>query len=132
MKFVKLFRFCILSIALKDIEAADNDLERNAQLVSDHSGNLSFNMSLNVKPLRYRKQIINGIYVDKDYDADISPNGKSLAHASYEINLFDVEDMDELKKQLTVHIKMRGTWFDSRITANFSDIDNDIILLRYH
>ena len=129
MKFVKFFSFWFFLNAPKNINAKNNEIKIDSLMDSDPPENISFSLSPNLKLLRYEDRIIKDVYVKADYDADVSPNGSSLTHAFYKLELFDVEDMDEIRKQLTVHVKLRGTWVDSRVKANFAVHNNNRILL---
>ena len=115
MGFIRILRYCIFLSMLKSIKTEDK--------------NINHSLYPHLKPLMYRERVIKNVYVTKDYDADIASKDRSLEWVSYEISRFYVEDINELKKQLTVHIKMTGTWHDSRIKANLSRYDNDIIWL---
>ena len=115
MEFTQILRCCIFLNILKIIDAEDK--------------NMNYSLYPHLNPLMYKERTIKDVYVTKDYDANIAPKDRSLAWVSYEISRFHVEDINELKKQLTVHIKMTGTWSDSRIKANISGYDNNIIWL---
>lgn len=93
------------------------------------------NTKINANPvakftsLKYDEKIIEDVYIDKDYDTNVTPNGKSLTWVSYEIQRFYVEDIDELKRKLILQIIMKATWIDSRVITNFSKTNRKIILL---
>ena len=129
MEFIQIFRFYVLFNILKSINAKDNFTRGDVQPVSDQFENMSYSTNPHLMPLVYKERIIKDVYVTKGYDAEIVPKYRSLTWVSYEISRFYVEDINELKKQLTVHIKMTGTWVDSRIKANLSGYDNNIIWL---
>ena len=129
MEFVKGFNFWFFLIAPKNINAKNNEIKIGAIMDSDPPENIRFSLSPNLKQLKNKDRIIKDVYVNTDYDADVSPNGSSLTHAFYKLETFDVEDMDEIRKQVTIHLKLRGTWVDSRVKANFDGHDNNRILL---
>ena len=128
MKHATVLRICILLAVHKYIEARDNEISCNVQPVREPPGNMNYSPSTDSKLLMYHSRIMKGVFISTDYDPEVSPKD-SLTSVSYEIRNFKVEEMNELKKQLTVHLRVRGTWIDSRITANFSGTDNNIILL---
>ena len=72
------------------------------------------------------------VKLSEGYDVNIAPSGSSLTWVSYEITRFLIEKVNELDKHITVHIKMRGTWADSRINADFTSSDNDAIVILYN
>ena len=111
--------FCIIPIILNNAAARQNK-GRGGVI-------MSYGSSQDSKALMYEEKIIKDVYVRDGYDPNDSPS--PLTWVSYEITDFDVDNMDEIKKQLTLQLKMRATWFDPRIDANFSGAKNNIILL---
>ena len=111
--------FYIVFIILNNAAATQNKTSRGVKM--------SYGSSQDMKALMYEQKIIKDVYVRDGYDPNDSPS--QLACVSYEIADFDVDNMDEIKKQLTLQLKMRATWFDPRIEANFTGANNNIILL---
>ena len=72
------------------------------------------------------------VNLSESYEVNIPPSGSSLTWVSYEITRFLIEKVNELEKHITVHIKMRGSWADSRINANFTGSHNDAIVILYN
>ena len=128
MKHATVLRICILLVVHKYIEAKDNDIRCNVQPVPEPPGNMNYSPSNDSRPLIYHNRIMKDVFISTDYDSEMSPKD-SLTSVSYKIRNFKVEEMNELKKQLKVHLRVKGTWVDSRINANFSGTDNNIILL---
>ena len=119
MVFVNPMWFYIVFATLNNATAKQNKTKGGAIM--------SYGSSQDLKALMYEEKIIKDVYVRDGYDPNDSPI--PLTCVSYEITDFDVDNMDEIKKQLTLQLKMRATWFDPRIEANFSGANNNIILL---
>ena len=119
MVFVNPMWFYIVFIILNNASAKQNNTSRGVIM--------RYGSSQDLKALMYEEKIIKDVYVRDGYDPNDSPS--PLTWVSYEITDFDVDNMDEIKKQLTLQLKMRATWFDPRIEANFSGANNNIILL---
>ena len=124
--------FIFLNI-LKNGKAEENKDISNVQ----HGGNINDAWHNSIfqlyMPLKYNQQIIKNVYIRKGYDVENPTNDifetATLTRVSYQILRFYVGTLDEWKKKLTVHIRMKGTWVDSRIRVNLSGTDKNIILL---
>ena len=119
MVFVNPMWFYVISMILNNAAARQNK-PRGGVIIN-------YGSSQDLKALMYEEKIIKDVYVHDGYDPKDSPS--ALTWVSYEITDFDVDNMDEIKKQVTLQLKLRATWFDPRIEANFSGDNNNIILL---
>ena len=133
MAVVKLLWLSILSNVLKGIMAKDNECivdRKDVRNVNDSTSNSSLR---NWQPLKYQQKIIRNVYIVTDYDAEIPTNNiletPTLTLVSYEIGRFYVENIDEMKRTLSIRMKMKGTWLDSRIKADFSGTNRSHIML---
>ena len=90
MVFVNPMWFYIVFIILNNAAAKQNNTSRGVIM--------SYGSSQDLKALMYEEKIIKDVYVRDGYDPNDSPS--PLTWVSYEITDFDVDNMDEIKKQL--------------------------------
>ena len=118
-------------IILKSNKAEDNDVRGDIEPAFKFSRNMNSKLSRNLKSSENGYKMARNVYLSDDYDASIHPSGSSLTWVSFEITRFLVEKVNEQDKHITVHLKMRGTWVDSRIIVNFTGTNDSSVVLPY-
>ena len=133
MAFEKHLTLFIFLGIFKIAKSEENNNISNVQPAENINGTCNGSIFQLCRPSKYKQQIIKNVYIDNGYDVENPTNDifatKTLTRGSYQILQFYVETLDEWKKKRTLHIKMKGTWADSRIRVNFSGTDKNIILL---
>ena len=131
MVFAIIPQVCIFMTLLKYTNAEDNEIRGDTEPVLKFSRNINLELSRNLNSLESGYQISRNVYLSDDYDASIHPSGNSLTWVSFEITRFLVEKVNEQDKHITAHLKMRGTWVDSRIIVNFTGSNESSVVLPY-
>ena len=131
MAFAIILRVCIFMIILKSYKAEDNDVRSDIEPAFKFSRNMNSKLSRNLKSSENGYKMARNVYLSDNYDASIHPSGSSLTWVSFEITRFLVEKVNEQEKHITAHLKMRGTWVDSRIIFNFTGSNESSAVLPY-
>ena len=74
--------------------------------------------------IKFQNQIVRNVCLKKDYQVAERPGGDNFSQVVMQFRETKVSNVDEMKKTITLDMKLLSIWEDPRIIANFSNIEN--------